>query len=447
MKSKLLKRTLVIILFLGVISLAGWFYIKYKPEVDSPVPKYVDSIFCLDVINLRNELIKGYLSGDDLKDPRLIDIREIGLRIPNYALGFTCLDLNPNTMFSSFEIVDTTLYNSWEDSLIKSHHFLPITDSKYKHLLSPSNRVVLTVDSHKERVLVSFGFKVEVAEIEKVCSSIFNGIDIMDEEDERMVRIRKNKNLGFIWLDQGRRLSKESRLVLAEEGGQFSLTGNLYCRPHYQFPISNEFMFNSEEEDNLMGMNFNTSKYLEELFSIVNPVKFEKLLGVRLDSIRQYNLNKIELSLYEPTVETDTIIKYEYDDNFNKVEKKEIHSQVSPSFNLFISSENKGIYQYLLADSSIKLINETSVFTAFPFSRVYAKEISTYLNLTTNQSYQITTPIQTSDFLIANIHFNKLDSNYLNFLPFDKGWIENKIIKMKGTQRGDTTLIKLTIAD
>lgn len=447
MKSKLLKRTLVIILFLGVISLAGWFYIKYKPKVDSPVPKYVDSIFCLDAINLRNELIKGYLFGDDLKDPRLIDIREIGLRIPDYALGFTCLDLNPNTLFSSFEIVDTTLYNSWEDSLIKSHHFLPITDSKYKHLLSPSNRVVLTVDSHKERVLVSFGFKVEVAEIEKVCSSIFNGIDIMDEEDERMVRIRKNKNLGFIWLDQGRRLSKESMLVLRLEEGQFNLTGDLHCRPDYRFPMISEFMFDSQKEDKFLSINFNTSKYLEDIFSVVNPEKFEKLLGFRLDSIQQYKLNKIEFSLEEPVIESDTTVKYEYDDNFNKVEKKVVYPRMSPSFNLFLTSENKGIYQYLLADSSIKLINGASIFTAFPFSEVYAYHISTQLNLTTNQLPYVISPRQTSDFLRANIDFNTVDSTYLSFLPFDQEWIENKIITMEGIQKGDTTSIRLTVAD
>ena len=60
MKSTAFKFASITLLVLALLVGGSIWYLSYKPKVEVSIPTYADSILCMDVVNLRNELIKNY---------------------------------------------------------------------------------------------------------------------------------------------------------------------------------------------------------------------------------------------------------------------------------------------------------------------------------------------------------------------------------------------------
>ncbi len=439
MKSKFWNKFLIFLLFLGMLVLTIWLYIRYKPVVANPIPQDADAIVCIDVANLRNELVKEYFSGEELNAESFFDIRKIGLKIPNYVIGFTCLSSSPETIFISFDISDSVVFNSWTDSLVNENSYSVETINSDTYIKSPSNRFVICANENKTMALFSMGLNLDLANIIKVSRDIFENKNLMTSESPMLKTIRENKEIGFIWIDKGKRTAKESMLFFDFEKGKLSLDGNIFLNEEYQFEEMNNTVISQREQQAYFYFNGGSSKYYTELCNKVDRKQFEKLTNFSVDSLLYYADNSINFSFYDTETLADTSVTYEYDDDFNKVEKIKINKSIHPVFDLTIPEKKEGLFRYLKNDSSIKQMGYRHVFTPYPFTTVYAYNDNGLVLSTAHLTQFIETKFP--NFLELRVNFSEIDSVFLEKLGVRNSIFENKIISLRANQISDSTRI------
>ncbi|TDQ28394.1 hypothetical protein [Tenacibaculum caenipelagi] len=107
---------------------------------------------------------------------------------------------------------------------------------------------------------------------------------------------------------------------------------------------------------------------------------FKKLTSLSLDSITGKWNGALNFNLSSFIEKSDTIVSYEYDDDFNKVEKKQIQHMITP--NVVLDIEGKGLCGYLNKKQAIKLVENDSVFTLMPLFTTYVSCKEDVLRLT-----------------------------------------------------------------
>ncbi|GEJ44883.1 hypothetical protein [Chryseobacterium sp. ON_d1] len=97
----------------------------------------------------------------------------------------------------------------------------------------------------------------------------------------------------------------------------------------------------------------------------------------------------------------DTIIGYEYDDNFNEVEKKTIQKITQPSYKMVIQSNDSGkTWEYF---QSRKWINDENQFTAIPFQpNQISKTDKGIVIQSTGKQVKLSPQLNENYFLIRN---------------------------------------------
>ena len=101
--------------------------------------------------------------------------------------------------------------------------------------------------------------------------------------------------------------------------------------------------------------------------------KFDELTHLSLDSISKNWNGNLSLDLKSIESKTDTIITYEYDDDFNKVEKISTQTIEKPKLTFKLGLlKNTNTIDYLLQQKAIQIIDNDTIFTPIPLYKFYA---------------------------------------------------------------------------
>ena len=99
---------------------------------------------------------------------------------------------------------------------------------------------------------------------------------------------------------------------------------------------------------------------------------FKKLTTLSLDSIRNKWNGEFDVDLASFINQKDTIVTYEYDDDFNKISKTTIQENVIPNASFRIGGAT--FSEYLYFKEAIKNIDTDSLLVLNPFFKTYASE-------------------------------------------------------------------------
>ena len=170
---------------------------------------------------------------------------------------------------------------------------------------------------------------------------------------------------------------------------------------------------------------------------------YRKDFRLNTDSLLKYYAGYMDLEWSDVIKQKDTIITYEYNDDFEKVEIKSVQENKIPSFQVSLKSDAKKLMTYLekedLLDTATMLIN-TKAFPLFP---LYVSENEQELMLGTNrQKANESKKVLNDEFMYLNVNFKKLKAEYN--LPFISDGIRNlDELKVTGKSLGpDAILIK-----
>ncbi|WP_431166634.1 hypothetical protein [Tenacibaculum halocynthiae] len=113
--------------------------------------------------------------------------------------------------------------------------------------------------------------------------------------------------------------------------------------------------------------------FISNLIEKSNKESFKKLTTMSLDSLSTSWNGGFELNLHRFKEEIDTIVTYEYDDDFNKVEKKSVQKKINPNVSLYLYKTDT-FYRYLTSKKAIKIIDSKRVFTMNPLFTTFINE-------------------------------------------------------------------------
>ena len=98
--------------------------------------------------------------------------------------------------------------------------------------------------------------------------------------------------------------------------------------------------------------------------------KFKKLTTLSLDSVISKWDGVVEGNLTSFIEKLDTIVTYEYDDDFNKIEKKEVQKTITPKVTLEFQGD--GLCSYLEEKKAIQKVDSEDLLTLIPLFTTYS---------------------------------------------------------------------------
>lgn len=115
--------------------------------------------------------------------------------------------------------------------------------------------------------------------------------------------------------------------------------------------------------------------------------KFENFSHLKIDSIAPY-LNGEIASVFAAVQQVkDTVVSYDYDDNFNQVETKKIVEREVPVFNLELGKKDTAdaIFQYLNRHNAVMVESTDTIFTKIPLFPVKLDEKESAISFFTDK--------------------------------------------------------------
>ncbi|RKF04889.1 hypothetical protein C8N26_0283 [Tenacibaculum lutimaris] len=153
--------------------------------------------------------------------------------------------------------------------------------------------------------------------------------------------------------------------VLVDKG-QLNIDGQLNEANDIFLPFKTGFDTNGIA---IISGKLNTKK-LTKILPENTSEKFRKFTTLSLDSIAAKWNGTMDFQLSSFVEKSDTIITYEYDDDFNKVAKKEIQNSITP--NIIFNLEGEGLCEYLYKKEVIKQVGGNEVLTLIPLFTTYS---------------------------------------------------------------------------
>lgn len=159
-----------------------------------------------------------------------------------------------------------------------------------------------------------------------------------------------------------------------------------------------------------------------ELLSDNQKNKFSNFTKLNLDSLSGHINGELSTVLTDFSTSIDTITTYDYDDDFNKIEIKDIKESLEPSYSLLLGMDDEGI-AYMKRQNAIVEQDGKDVLAIMPLVTTYSKQYQDALYLYTSD--QDITEIQTTT---SDAKFN-FSFDVSQFLDKNKSDRDNKYLE------------------
>ncbi len=261
------------------------------------------------------------------------------------------------------------------------------------------------------RVGVAFAKRAQADFVQTTLGNLLKEQDGDILSDDLSEKINQGEHHFVIWRKQSEWTQNEPVVLYGYfEKGAMVIQGEISS--NYSFLEKNEFFENTDTDILTVSMNLNKNNFS---FSESLRRSFQKTTHLELDSFFRYSTGEINLKVPRMETQIDSIITYEYDDDFNKVEKVSTQEIVAPEIIAQLANKKNELYGYFRRRGVVKDLDEKSRFVGLPFVEMDAIAKGEQLFLTTgatNEKVQIDT-----NFLKINVNCSQYPQ-MLKFLPF-----------------------------
>jgi len=173
-----------------------------------------------------------------------------------------------------------------------------------------------------------------------------------------------------------------------------------------------------------------------------------RIINMEMDSLVQNGNQYYTFNVQQITTRPDTIVAYEYDENFNPVEKKEIQNIPEPSFSIQIKSKAASqVLQYIKDAGRTETEEGELLFTGIPFAKSYISAGDSTLTIRSYQ-YKDREPVYLHDgFLYGSLHTKHIPPALKAYLPdlWQKAFVHIRSVGLKGYQENGRSHISIEI--
>ncbi len=333
-------------------------------EYKNKVPASAETIIHVNLRKVEYAVVKSYLKDpfsyfdfktpskkqkDSLKEGKKVSLYS-AISIPVNIFFYTNKEEFKGVFISSFFKVKNRLNLA---SFFKEKKYV----KKEKKAITIYEKESHFFALHKNDLV--FVYKREPADVVKLTENIFANTLFMKEEDPLMKRMKKSKSdltlatleNDFLELD----ISNESLRFSGSLGDKFNWFLPYKAEQPKELGIAN------------ISGKFNTL-FLSQKLKQNQKDKIKKLTTLSMDSILKKWNGDLTFNLSSFSTKTDTIVTYEYDDDFNKIEKRAIEKRVIPDLDLTTSKGT--LISYLKEKEVVKKVQGEEIVTIIPFFKV-----------------------------------------------------------------------------
>ncbi|QIL40967.1 hypothetical protein G7074_17875 [Pedobacter sp. HDW13] len=388
---KFLKITAAIVLLLLVFYF-GFFKYRQIQANRVLIPVTTQALFKINVDELYKTIAVSYVkhpsqySGTDKKgiEEKIADLNT-GLKIPANIYIYGLKGQAKNTFFSRLEIVDSLAFKRFilkKLSLIKKDtNFFQSTDSTFCLLLNKTS--------------VAIAFSPKKVAVKTFLANILN--------QKNMVKIGDSK------FNQLADLSDHMSYQDAENLSKLNFTDG-------KINFSNEFVNRwlepaAQPKHRILNPESTISMWLNGTFK---PALVKKNTAVSAAVFSKNNFFKfykgyLDFEWTNTVKQMDTVVSYEYNDDFEQVEKKAARARNIPGISINMSANDQEVSNYLKSSGSLDQSTGKISTTVIPLYQVYFKGNNGNIQLSTLPNAKPDFKMESADdFFYFKVDFKKL---------------------------------------
>lgn len=363
------KVGIFILTIISVLCTVGFF--RYNPTIHTTniIPVSADVIVCVNLREMEYNMLK-----DVVKNP-LAYFKLLENNQHKKVISLFDQVVLPSSIF--FYTNNNVLKNTWVSTAIeiknkpklfsffKQKGFIKNTLKNAVYFIN--KKTIYFIHKNELTMLFNLG---EITKIQTKLNAVLNTSNYLNDEDSIVQKFKKSKQIVAM------SIKNESFLELKIDGDSILITGDL-AEENMPFLYKNH---ENNKNGSLATVSGRIKKYF--LFDYLNEkqkTSFQKLTNLSLDSLQTHWNGEFNANLDSFIHQKDTIVTYEYDDDFNKVAKTRIQKTILPDLNISLGGNT--LFEYLWSKKAIKNINEENLLVVNPFFKTYASKYKTKLLL------------------------------------------------------------------
>ncbi len=417
--SKFLKIILLIILII-MVSFLGYFKIRSYQANQTLIPKNANGLMMVNTDLIYRSILMNaiknpayYFKGDE--DSK-VKIQKRGLKIPSKLFLYTFSDQNQTTFFSRFTITDRDEFSLFiADKFILTNYE---KDENHLNWATSENGKINLCYNDKE---VAVSFSLSNQNVEELLTAI------VLEKDFIKVNKSKFKNI----LDQNGHLhfvNNEVNAFVNFNSGE--IKGDISWITDYLQPVAKPTHTKFQDDATAtFWMNANILNLPSKQWNIGDYT-------IDRDSLSTYFKDYMDFEWKGSMKKTDSVITYEYDDDFEKIAIVTAVEKDMPLFTFRLDADGENLKNYLQNNHLLDPISGRVNPDVFPLYPLFVAGFSNQFQIGTQVNTEDKTDSKPSnDFLYGMIDFKK--ANTQQDIPYFSSFLKSfDKMEIRGSKTG-----------
>ncbi|WP_340154612.1 hypothetical protein [uncultured Winogradskyella sp.] len=409
---KSLKITLSILL-LVLVGYFGYTHFKKTSVLLNVIHEDAESVIKVGVHDITKTIVLDALSSPSYywkntktyKDNKKDDSKEddgIGVDLKPYAMAFYTIKHIDNTIFTTFKIDDIEAFKKYIDKYAKEKSSVIINDAKgYKKLTLEKSKLMLAWNS--EKIAVALTLDTPLDKLKTVFEDVLLKDKLISDKNHDIIKKLSSTSDHIVFVN------KESLITLNFKDKGAIVHGDIYTKDSEIYKTSTTY--NSLPEASLQlyfDANFNNKENEKAFSKNFENVSFFSKNNIEVAELANRTNGFFSAAIIGRTTQLDTIISYDYDDNFEKVAVKKLQEKEVPKITINLGvNENESLDTYLKNNGAIA----NDVLLSIPYYTFYAKENNQIVSFNTTKEKLKTEEKNSASFFKLDVDFNHLQKD------------------------------------
>lgn len=405
-------RGFILIITIAIVSYYGYTSYKKLDSFIGVVHENADSVIKVGVHDIMKTIAWDaitspkyyYDNSNDKKDDddKEKDDMDEGITIPYNAFIYSLPEI-ADTYFTTLEIYDVSEFERFIKKELdkKTLKIQDAEDKSYRFALIKDLKTQLAWNEEKLIVTTSFNSSFEKAK--QVYLDILVHAKTIKDSDHELLKALKNEASHITYADA------KSTTNLDFNDGIAYLKGITNDEAAEKYPNEVAVAMNSDASLSLyFDVDFKQNIFKERFIKSLELSTFFKKNNLDASKLADRTNGFFSIEVNGKTTQQDTIVTYEYDDNFEKIETKTLQEKEVPKINIKLGAENESLKTYL---SEIEVLDKNNVFTPFPLYQLQVQEDAMYTYFSTYSELVVTQKKINSNFFEGKVNFEKLQKD------------------------------------
>ncbi|ETZ20729.1 hypothetical protein [Pedobacter sp. V48] len=395
-KNKLLSGGIILILAGVVLILAsvyGYFKFREYKSYQEVIHADASLIVKIDVDKIYKTMVLDYLNNPSYYMGKNDDELKTGLAIPGNVFIYTVGSKSYKTYFCSLPIADLTLLKQFIKQRLGVNTF---KNAGHGITLATSKDGKLTAAFNLKTFAVAYTLKNE--NVVDILIDLLDKKNLLSDKDQKIASL-KNANTHLTYAFKGYTGAGEFKDGVIHLNGYFNfddldIQGKVFTHRVFDKHASIKMWLNARL--------LNGKPYSEI-----------QIKGHRIypDSLLKYYQGYLDLEFAGVVNQIDTVVTYEYNDDFEKEEVRSLRAAQVPGIIGTTRAQSKPLINYLVKEG---LLDTCGVISrqVFPLYTLYGKNDTGFFTLSTDRNIKVSTLSEKSPYFF----YFEMDFNHLNGL-------------------------------